>query len=53
MLSGVIGEGFVRELELAMGLDGICSEWRTERASKKDDAINSSYLFYSLQCARH
>lgn len=53
MLSGVIGEGFEWDLELAVGLDGICSEWTTERATKKDDAISSSYLFYCLQRARH
>lgn len=53
VLSGVIGEGFEWDLELAVGLDGICSEWTTERATKKDDAISSSYLFYCLQRARH
>lgn len=44
VLSVVIEAGFVEEIELAMGLDGICSE-RRERASKKDAAINSLYLF--------
>lgn len=30
----------MEEIELAMGLDGICSE-RKEKASEKDDAISS------------
>lgn len=50
VLSGVNGEGFVEEIELAVALDGIISE-RRERTPKKDDAFHN--LFYSLRCARY
>lgn len=52
-VSGVIGEGFVEEIKLAMCFGGIYSTRIRERIANKDEALHRRHLLYSLYYGIH